>query len=84
MIARLRRRQLGSALPASQWVWIGLFCVYVLAALEGIELLSPVLGQELALGIFAAIGVFVALAAIKVAEHIAARRRMAAHHLVEE
>ena len=38
-------------------------------------MLSPALGQEAAFGILAAIGVFVAVLAIKVAEHVAARRR---------
>lgn len=51
---------------AGPWAGIGVLAAYVLVAWVGLELLSPALGDELALGIFVVIGVFVAVAAIKV------------------
>lgn len=51
-----------------QWVMIGVYAAYIIAAWIGTELLAPALGYELAVGIFVVGGVFMVVGAQRLGE----------------
>jgi hypothetical protein len=66
--ARIAHKRDERAKTFGQWVMIGTYAAYVIAAWIGTELLAPTLGYELAVGIFVIGGVFMVVGAQRLGE----------------
>ena len=65
---RITPRRDERAKSFGQWVMIGVYAAYIIAAWIGTELLAPTLGYELAAGIFVLGGVFMVVGAQRLGE----------------